>query len=345
MVNHDYGRFLAEAIESAFRQSHPPARVIVVDDGSTDDSREVIRAFADRVEEIVLKENGGQASAVNAGFARSRADIVLFLDADDVLEPNALAAIVEAFQADPTAVRVHYRMRVIDAEGRPTGDVRPVEHVRLPDGDLRRATLRTPFDGPWAATSGNAFSAGVLRRILPAPENGAVGVDWYLVHVSSLYGPVAAPSGILARYRLHGANAYQTESSDLDLEQLRATISFASDTRGHLVSHARTLGLPLDRLGMASMSDVGNRIISLRLAPEKHPASGDGRRSLLALATRACRLRSDVRWPLKAVFLAWMAAMVVVPRAVVPALAVPFLFPDRRRAINPLLGRLAVRPT
>ena len=342
VTNHDYADFLAHALDSALDQTFP-GRVIVVDDGSGDASRDVIAAYGDRVVAI-LKENGGQASAVNAGFGRCEADIVLFLDADDVLEPRAAETVSALFAQHPTLARVHYPMAVIDDAGRPTGAVRPPVHLSLPAGDLARTTLRTPFDRPWAAMSGNAFGASILRRILPMPEGGAVGADWYLVHLSSLYGPVGAVPGVLARYRVHGANAYETGDSELDLDHLRATVAFAAATREHLVAHARTLGLPLHRLGMASMSDIGNRIISVRLAPESHPVPDDDRRGLLALATRACRLRSDVRWPLKAVFLAWMAAMVVVPRGVVPALAAPFLFPDRRRAINSLLGRLAVRP-
>src|SRR5438128_12254393 len=82
--NYNYGRFLREAIESALAQAYEHVSVIVVDDGSTDDSREVIATFGDRIVPV-LKENGGQASACNAGFAHSKGDIVVFRDADDVL--------------------------------------------------------------------------------------------------------------------------------------------------------------------------------------------------------------------------------------------------------------------
>jgi len=88
VTNHNYGRFLPEAIESACAQTHPEVAVVVVDDGSSDDSREVLRRYEDQVQ-VVLKEQGGQASALNAGLERCRGEVLLVLDADDVLRPQA----------------------------------------------------------------------------------------------------------------------------------------------------------------------------------------------------------------------------------------------------------------
>src|SRR4051812_24563460 len=85
--NHNYGRYLGEAIDSALAQTYPRVEVIVVDDGSTDDSREVIARYGERVVPV-LKANGGQASAWNAGFAVSRGEVVCMLDADDVFAPD-----------------------------------------------------------------------------------------------------------------------------------------------------------------------------------------------------------------------------------------------------------------
>ena len=67
--NHDYGEFLPEAIDSALGQTHPAVNVIVVDDGSTDDSRDILRRREGEVT-VVLKESGGQASALNEGLER-----------------------------------------------------------------------------------------------------------------------------------------------------------------------------------------------------------------------------------------------------------------------------------
>ena len=87
--NYNYGHFLSEAIDSALAQTYTRTEVIVVDDGSTDDSSEIIAGYGDRIIPV-LKENGGQASAFNAGFAKSRGDVICFLDADDYLFPQAI---------------------------------------------------------------------------------------------------------------------------------------------------------------------------------------------------------------------------------------------------------------
>jgi hypothetical protein len=188
--------------------------------------------------------------------------------------------------------------------------------------------------------SGNAFSADVLRRLLPMPVGAAVGADWYLVHVSSLYGPVAAIDAVLGRYRIHGGNRHTTQASEIDPGHLRATISFAAETRSHLAAHAGRLGLPVHRLGMVSMSDVGTRVVSWRLDPAAHPVTGEGRLRFALLALRACRLRRDARASLKGLFLAWMLVMIAAPRRLALKAATPFLFPDRRPAVPKGLRRL-----
>src|SRR4051795_10336845 len=87
--NYNYGRFLRESIQSALAQTHPNCEVIVVDDGSTDDSREIITSYGQRVKPI-FKENAGQGSTFNAGFPVSSGDFVCFLDSDDTLYPDAM---------------------------------------------------------------------------------------------------------------------------------------------------------------------------------------------------------------------------------------------------------------
>ena len=146
--NYNYGRFLGAAVDSALAQNHPTVRVIVVDDGSTDDSREILSSYGERID-VVFKDNGGQASALNAGFSRSDADVVIFLDSDDVLYPEAATRVAAAFAADPDLVKVQYRMRVIDEHGEATGAVKPPPHLPLPQGDVRRAELVSPFDLVW----------------------------------------------------------------------------------------------------------------------------------------------------------------------------------------------------
>lgn len=86
--NYNYGRFLQESIRSALGQDYEKVEVIVVDDGSTDNSRQIIESKGNTIT-AVLKPNGGQASAYNAGFKVCHGELVIFLDSDDTLFPEA----------------------------------------------------------------------------------------------------------------------------------------------------------------------------------------------------------------------------------------------------------------
>ena len=94
--NYNYAAFLAEAIDSAIDRTYENIEVIVVDDGSTDNSREIIAGYGNKVIPII-KENGGQASTFNAGFDKSKGDIICFLDADDLFLSNKIEKIVSIF--------------------------------------------------------------------------------------------------------------------------------------------------------------------------------------------------------------------------------------------------------
>src|SRR5262245_34856310 len=109
--NYNYARFLGHAIDSALGQTWPETEVIVVDDGSTDESHQVIADYGSRIVPV-LKHNGGMASTQNAGFAASHGDVILFLDADDALLPTTVAQAVKRF-ANPQVVRVQWAMHEI----------------------------------------------------------------------------------------------------------------------------------------------------------------------------------------------------------------------------------------
>src|SRR5687767_9519121 len=208
--NYNYARFLGEAIDSALGQTYAPLEVVVVDDGSTDESREVIARYGDRIT-AVLKENGGQASALNAGFAASRGDLVLFLDADDALLPTTVERAAELFE-QPGLVKVHWPMLEIDAQGQRTGELQPP--YPLHQGDLRTRSLREgPVAGDAAPTSGNLWSRDLLERILPMPEQEyRINADGYLVMLAWIYGLVRTIDEPLSLYRVHGDNHHVVQA-------------------------------------------------------------------------------------------------------------------------------------
>ncbi|MGN6258176.1 MAG: glycosyltransferase family 2 protein [Solirubrobacterales bacterium] len=340
VTNHDYARFLGEAIESACAQTHPEVRVVVVDDGSTDGSRELLRGFEGRVE-VVLKEQGGQASALNAGLERCHGEVLLVLDADDRLRPQAAERVAAAFAADPELAKVQFPMAIVDAAGEPTGAVKPGGHLQAPTGDQRRAELTFPFDLPWLPGGGTGFRTEAVRRILPIPaaDYPRSGADWYLVHLTALLGTSALLEEVCAEYRVHGGNAYELERDDVDLDHVRESIGFAGATTRSLEALADELGLEHPR-PILSCADLANRLVSVKLEPERHPVASDRPLGLLRDAIRAGRRRFDVSWPMKTMLVAWFALEAIAPRPLARPLAELFLFPGRRRGVNRLLGRL-----
>lgn len=199
LCNHNYGHFLADAIGSALSQRRPAHEVIVVDDGSTDDSVAVAGRFGHRIR-LITQDNGGQIAAYNTGFAAVTGDVVLFLDSDDRLGPEAVGAVARAM-ADPAVARVHYRLGLIDAAGTPTGAVIP---TLLAEGDLAEA-VRSGRLFQAAPGSGNAYRAAALRRLMPLPTSAQErhGADFFAGYGTALLGRVKALPEVLAQYRVH----------------------------------------------------------------------------------------------------------------------------------------------
>ena len=118
--NYNYGDFVAESIESALAQTYTNCEIIVVDDGSTDSSRDTINQFAGRIVPV-FKSNGGQASAFNAGFARARGNIICFLDSDDLFLPTKVEQVVYALDAYPREWCFHH-LQWTDRDLNPVGN-------------------------------------------------------------------------------------------------------------------------------------------------------------------------------------------------------------------------------
>ncbi len=338
--NYNYEQYLRAAIDSALSQVDQPVEVIVVDDGSTDKSREMIRSYSDRVTPI-FKNNGGQASALNAGYACSRGEVIIFLDSDDVLLPETARRVTDVFLAKPNVSKVMYRMETIDAAGRQTGVVKPARHLPLRSGDLGRQSVTFPFDMTWMPTSGNAFARRVLRQIFPIPEASfPILADFYLSHLTPLFGPVVFLDEIGADYRIHGRNTYELADQIVDLAHVRRTIIFASHTEVQIDKYVRQLEFRIDGKTPAtglSVSSAANRLISLKLDPALHPIQEDTEWRLLRLGVTAALRRFDVKWPMRLMFVVWFLLMAAAPHFMARWLAERFLYPEKRTSFNRVL--------
>jgi len=126
--NHDYGAFLATAVESVVRQTHGPLELLILDDGSRDDSRDVAAALRaehrhrfERFECLWLAGNGGKLRALNQGIPLVRGEITVILDADDYLAPEYVAqtvgVLLETRRRDPKVGFVYTDCWLVDTTG------------------------------------------------------------------------------------------------------------------------------------------------------------------------------------------------------------------------------------
>jgi glycosyltransferase involved in cell wall biosynthesis len=197
--NYNYGRFLGEAIDSALQQTYQNVEVVVVDDGSTDESRDVIASYGQRIIPV-LKENGGQASALNAGFAASRGDIICLLDSDDLFHVSKIDRLLP--YSSPGSLLYH-RVQV-----QPGPHCIPAESARI--RNFYRYAQRYRFLPYVAApTSGLAIRRDLALRLLPLPtQHVRSSADDFIVRGASLIGQVIGIPNVLATYRVHGKNAW-----------------------------------------------------------------------------------------------------------------------------------------
>jgi glycosyltransferase involved in cell wall biosynthesis len=203
--NYNYGRYLRQCIDSVLSQDYPDFEVVVVDDGSSDDSRDVIASYGDSVVPV-LKENGGQASCFNAGYAAASGDIQLLLDADDMFLPGKLGRVADVFERHGVDWCFD---RVTMAPDAVVSDEVAVTQV-----DKRASMRRGIFPSIPVPTSGLSFRKTLLAQILPMPlAQGVVLSDNYLKFAAAYLGRGALVETPLTYQRLHASNRYTNTRS------------------------------------------------------------------------------------------------------------------------------------
>ena len=219
--NYNYSCFVRTAIESSLAQTYKNIEVIIVDDGSTDDSRNIINEYLNRAK-VVLKTNGGQASALNVGIAKSKGNFILILDSDDYLYPEAVEVCVKAFPNGYS--RIYYRFKYIDKDNNPIKWKKRIDNFQNFDGDVISALVKKDIF-PVTPTSCNFFDARKLKMIIPIPENEyRICADLYLLAKTPLFGPVRSIDRILAAYRIHGNNNFCSINKTFDVRSLENQI-------------------------------------------------------------------------------------------------------------------------
>ncbi len=213
--NYNYSAYIREAIESVLNQTYENYELIVVDDGSTDNSREIIDDYFKRYPEKIIpiyKENGGQASAFNKGFAVATGEIIAFLDSDDYWFHNKLQRIAE----------VHEKYSIVQHNL-----LKGKEKYRLISNksDKQRLLKGFGYIGAVIPTSGLSFRRDLLEKVFPIPEEPLrICSETFVLCNALYYENIFSIDECLGYYRIHGDNNWfgkeVPDSSNYTLELL-----------------------------------------------------------------------------------------------------------------------------
>jgi glycosyltransferase involved in cell wall biosynthesis len=221
----NYARYVEQAVRSVLAQDFPTERVeiLVVDDGSTDDTEQRLKEFGDAIR-YLKKPNGGQASTFNFGVPYARGEFVALLDADDVWLPNKLRRMHEAFQKQPEAGMAYHRIY----EWREDGQLSTRGHFVPISGRVteRRFSL---LCYPMMQTSSLVFRRQAIEDLLPVPETLRTQADAYLTALIIFICPVVAVDEYLAKYRVHGANLFHSGAAGLTTERLENRVAMRAE--------------------------------------------------------------------------------------------------------------------
>jgi len=222
VTNFNYAKYLPACINSILAQDYSRREIIIVDDGSTDGSREIIASYGASVRPL-FTANGGQVMAWAAGLVACRGEIVVFFDADDIMLPGALTAHVQALR-QKGSVRSQGYMIVVDEAGRANGERIPGRPAQ--GGDLRDLMLsRGPGCYISPPTSGNAWRKSFLDQIFPLPAAvPKAGADAFLMDAAPIFGSIVTIDRAVAEYRVHG-NSQSQKRRALTYENIERVVT------------------------------------------------------------------------------------------------------------------------
>lgn len=269
IANYNYERYVGQAIDSALAIDWPDVEVIVVDDGSTDGSREVIAAYGNRIVTL-MQVNAGQLAATNAGYEKATGDWVIFLDSDDLLMPSVAREVIAA--ATPRTSKLQFKMARMNGDGQLTGSRFPVyTPFPTPEKTYDWATRFAAY--PCPPGSGNVFAKSFLDKLFPLTDACGEAPDSAMVTAAPFFGDVVTIDKPLVHYRIHGNNDSNLFARPglFGREVARAHAKFV-----YAQEIARTQGLTMkDSVFRRNLHAIQHRIPSLKLDPALHPLPWD----------------------------------------------------------------------
>lgn len=216
ITNYNYGAYLEEAVLSVINQTHAETEIILVDDGSTDGSRELVEELSRRFAPIrvVCKENGGQLSAFNAGVSLARGEVLFFLDADDRFCADYIEKALAVYGAFPDSDFLFCAYTAFGTLSKDVVKPYPDRVTNLGFTGLVTYWSRTWIGGP---TSTISLRKSLADQFFPIPyeEDWRIRADDCLVWLASLYnGRKYYLNEPLVEYRTHENNNFYGKVQD-----------------------------------------------------------------------------------------------------------------------------------
>ncbi|MEK6374321.1 MAG: glycosyltransferase family 2 protein [Acidobacteriota bacterium] len=197
---YNYARYLRDAIDSVLAQTVAPLEIIVVDDGSTDDTPQVLTAYGAKIRAI-HQSNQGVAAARNTGVAAARGEYIAFLDSDDLWLPRKLELQIARLESDPSLGFVHCGAETFDGEA--TLDVLEGMEGWVGEAILRLDRMVVPVPG-----SGILLPKRVIEEVGDFDVRLPPSDDWDLCYRVAARYPIGFVPEVLVRYRLHGSGIH-----------------------------------------------------------------------------------------------------------------------------------------
>ncbi len=203
MDNYNYASFIKEAIESVLNQTYQNFELIIVDDGSTDNSRNIIENYANKDKRIkpIFKRNEGQASAFNEGFKHCKGKIICFLDSDDKFKPKKLEKVIETYQKGYEYIINDYEL---------IGNTKSDFNIYYPYGGFNQFLVYYLSIFTGSTTSNISISKKLANNIFPIKKESffKIRADDVIVFGASLMSEMYFIEDELTEYRIHGKNLF-----------------------------------------------------------------------------------------------------------------------------------------
>ena len=228
---YNHARYVGAALESVLAQTRKPDRIIVIDDGSKDDSVAVLRSFESRGVEVSARENRGAHNTINELIAKAATDcdFIGILNSDDRHLPERVAQCLQSALEHPGKSVFSTKLRVIDGEGKPMPEDAP--RSRWFHGAWMLGTQDGVEISEWLgqanfiATTTNVFARASYLMANPMRDYRFIH-DYFFLSTAALENQIQIVPEVLLKYRVHGSNTIATKPEPLIKEMIRLQLDF-----------------------------------------------------------------------------------------------------------------------